>query len=78
MDGNLRRVKAMQMIGKDGSLGDREASAYASEQYGKALEELENSTAEYETLRAQREAAVYLIDMWRSLSSAQKQGIQLD
>jgi hypothetical protein len=58
-------------------LGDREAAAYASEEYLTALQDLESATAEYETLRAQREAAVYLIDMWRSLSSAQKQGIDL-
>ena len=46
-EANLRRVKSLEMLGKAGSLGDREAGAYASDAYLKAMGALENVTAEY-------------------------------
>ena len=73
-EANLRRVKSIEMLGKSGSLGDREAAAYASDAYLKAMEALENVTAEYETIRALREAAIYTIETWRSQNSTRKQG----
>lgn len=74
-DGNLRRVKSLQMLEHEGSLGDREAKAYASDAYRKALEEIEDATAEYETIRAKREAAQYTIEVWRTQTSAKKAGV---
>lgn len=74
-DGNLRRVKSLQLLTFEGSLGEREAKAYASDAYRKALEDLENATADYETIRAKREAAQYAIEVWRSQQSARKAGI---
>lgn len=76
-DANLRRVKALEMVGKEGSLGDREALAYASDAYKAAIEALENATADAETLRARRDAAEYCIEVWRTETSARKQGINL-
>lgn len=74
-DGQLRRIKSLVMLEKDGSLGIREAEAYASKDYADALEQLENATADYETIRAKREAAQYAIDVWRTQTSARKAGI---
>ena len=74
-EGNLRRVKSLQLLASEGSLGEREAKAYASAEYKVALGELQNATAEYETLRALREAAAITVDVWRSQNSARKQGI---
>lgn len=73
-EGNLRRVKALQMMETEGGLGERETRAYASEQYLDALNELREAEAEYETERAYREAAQYRIEVWRSQTSARKQG----
>lgn len=70
----LRRVKALQMLEITGSLGDREAHAYASAAYAQAIEELENATAERETVRAKRQAAELTIEVWRSQTSARKAG----
>jgi hypothetical protein len=75
-DASLRRIKSLQMLEiTEGSLGEREAKAYASKAYHHVLMDLEDSTALVETLRAQREAAIYTIEIWRSQSSARKQGI---
>lgn len=73
-EGNLRRVKALQMVGKPGSGVDREASAYASGEYLAGLEGLQNAVADSETLRAQRDAAEMTIEVWRSQFSASKRG----
>jgi hypothetical protein len=72
----VSRVKALEMIGKPGSLGDREAAAYSSMPYLKALEELENAVAEAETIRAKRDAAELTIEVWRTQTSAKKAGIR--
>lgn len=74
-DAHLRRVKSLVMLEKQGSLGEREAQAYASDDYKGALEQLEDATADYETIRAKREAAQYAIEVWRSQQSARKAGI---
>jgi hypothetical protein len=75
-ENNLRRVKALNMPGS-GTVAEREAAAYASDDYLKALEELENAVADSETIRALREAASYTIEVWRSQNSARKQGVSL-
>lgn len=74
-DANMRRVKALELLGSDGTLGEREAKAYASETYKVAMGDLQNATAEVETIRAKREAAVFTIEVWRSANSARKQGL---
>ena len=73
-EGNLRRVKALEMVGRPGSAADREATAYASSAYLEALEGLQNAVADCETLRAQRDAAEMTIEVWRSQFSASKRG----
>ncbi len=75
LEGNLRRVKSLVMLQKTGSLGDREASAYASEEYRDALEQLENATADRETIRAMRDAAQCRFEQWRTQTSARKAGV---
>ena len=74
-ESNLRRVKSLQMIGRPGSLGEREAQAYASPEYLQAMQDEENATAEVETIYALRDAARLLIETWRTQTSAKKHGI---
>lgn len=69
---NLRRVKALQMLEVTGSLGEREANAYASPAYQAAMEEEQNATADRETLRATRDAAEFTFELWRSQNSARR------
>ena len=78
-DANLRRVKAMRMLADESedTMGMKEARAYASVEYHNAITELQNATADVETLRAKRDAAELTIEVWRSLSSAAKQGINV-
>jgi hypothetical protein len=73
-EASLRRVKALEMLKHEGSLGEREAKAYASDAYRCAIEDHENAVAEYETLRALREAADWQLRVWQSETSSQRQG----
>lgn len=75
-ENNLRRVKALNMPAT-GTVAERESAAYGSDEYRKALEDMENAVAESETIRALREAASYTIEVWRSQNSARKQGVNL-
>lgn len=78
LEGNLRRVKALMMVESQragGTIADREAAAYASEAYREALEQLENATADKETIRAYRDAAEAKFEMWRSVNSNKRAGI---
>lgn len=77
MEANLRRVKSLEMISHKGGVGEREAVAYASEAYKAAMEQMQNAVADMETMRALRDAAEYTIEVWRSQSSARKQGVNL-
>ena len=74
-EGNLRRVKALEMVSKAGGLGEREASAYASAPYCTALEALQNAVCECETIKAKREAADLTIRVWQSQNAAHRQGL---
>lgn len=76
-EANLRRIKSIQMLELEGSLGEREAKAYASEPYLRAMKDYEDTTAEFETLRAQRDAAAIAVEMWRSINSSKAKGIDL-
>lgn len=76
-DANLRRVRSLQMIGKEGTMAMIEATAYASPEYLQAMKDLENSEYEVERLKALREASVFAIEMFRSTNSARKQGVNL-
>lgn len=73
-EGSLRRVKALQLLKFEGSLGEREAKAYASDEYAAALEDHQNAVADYETVRALREAADWQLRVWQSETSSQRQG----
>lgn len=76
-DANLRRVKSLQMIGKEGTIAMLEAQAYASAEYQTAMHALESATCEMERIKALREASVFAIEMFRSTNSARKQGINV-
>lgn len=74
LDGNLRRIKSLEMLEAKGTLGEREAQAYASQAYKEALEQLEEATATRETLRAMRDAAQARFEQWRSEGASRRQG----
>ena len=66
----LRVVKALAMKNSGAnSAAAQEREAYASTAYQDAVTELANSTQEYETLRALREAAKMQIEYWRSFNA---------
>jgi len=73
-ESNLRRVKSLLMLAKTGPMWEREAEAYAAEEYNQAMKDLSDATADYETMRALREAAAFTVEVWRSQNSTRRQG----
>ncbi len=48
------------------TVAERDAAAYASQQFGELLEEIENAWADKVTLELQIEAAKYTVSVWQS------------
>jgi hypothetical protein len=76
-DSNLRRVKALQMMSRQGGVGEREAAAYASEEYLAAIEAARDAETEVQTVMALRDAAEYTIKMWQTQSASRRQGVNI-
>ena len=74
LEHRLKVVKATVFLDAAGTVAEREAQAYASEEYGAGLTEFEDASIELETIRARRKRAELTIEVWRSLNSAAKRG----
>jgi len=62
----LKHIKALEMNKSEGSVSAQERDAYASGRYKEAIETLREAVIADEVLRAKREAALALIDAWRT------------
>lgn len=72
-DKMLHHIKALAMgHSNEKSAAAQERWAYASEQYRKAIDEYAEAVMEYERLKAKREAAVMLIEAWRTQESSRR------
>ena len=73
----MRKViwSEMRRSCNEGTQAERDAFAYASEQYKNHIEEMAKAAREFELLKARREAAIAKIDAWRT-SSANERGAQ--
>ncbi len=73
----MRKViwSEMRRACNEGTQAERDAFAYASEQYKSHIEEMAQAARAFELLKAQREAAIAKIDAWRT-SSANERGAQ--
>ena len=74
MSEQRKTIKAIQYLRSEGSQGDRTEKAYASPEYQSHLQKLENAILDLEHLKAKRQTESLIIDVWRSLNSARKQG----
>ncbi len=69
-DKMLNHAKAVAMkFHAELGVGAQEREAYASAVYKEAIENAANSAAEYEKMKALREAAALKIEVWRSASA---------
>lgn len=62
----LKHIKALEMNKSEGSVSAQERDAYASDKYKEAIDTLREAVIADEVLRAKREAALALIDAWRT------------
>lgn len=62
-------------LGSSGSVAERQAMAGTSPEVRAALEALEAAYYDLEILRAKRQRALLVIEVWRSLNSNRRAGI---
>lgn len=62
----LKHVEALEYMKAEGSAETRKSVARASQRYLEAIYEEAAAAAEFETMRARREAAALKIESWRS------------
>jgi hypothetical protein len=67
-----KRIRAKVFMLKEGSIEARKAFAENEGEVVAADDELLRATLEYESLRAKRQRAELLIDVWRSVESSRR------
>lgn len=77
-DAMLKHTKAVAtaMSGAS-SFAARENDALASKAYERAIDELAQATIEYEQLKAEREAAVMTIEVFRTIEASRRSNVRL-
>jgi hypothetical protein len=58
----------------EGSVADRQAEAGASEEYRVAMDKYFEALREYEAMNNKRKTEAIVVDAWRSLNAARRQG----
>ena len=71
-----KTIKALQYLSASaGTQGDRTELAYASREYQDHCKKLQDAILDMEYLRNKRQTEALIVDVWRSLNSARKQGM---
>lgn len=67
-----KRVRAREFVAGEGSVEQRKALAEGQPAVGAADDDLIAATLEFEKLRARRQRAEILIDVWRSIEASRR------
>lgn len=74
----LRHIKAVEMgFSDERAITAQERDAYASNRYRQAIEAMRDATVEFETLKAEREAAEMVIEVFRTTSATERASARL-
>ena len=65
----LKHIKAVAMKQFDGSVSGQEREALASKSYVDAVEEIFNATVKEEHIKAKKETAGMIVELWRTQSA---------
>lgn len=67
-----KRVRARFFLTLDGTVADRQAGAEGKDEVVQADEEYVKTVQAFETLKARRQRAEIVIDVWRSLNASRR------
>lgn len=70
-----KTIKAEEYLKCTGTQGDKTEKAFNSVAYRCLLDRIKDATYNYEILRNKRQTQSLIVDVWRSLNSARKQGV---
>ena len=69
-----KAVKDAMFKRLDGSVADRQAAAGSSQEYDAAMEQYFDALKQYEAMRNKRSTEAIVVETWRSLNAARRQG----
>ena len=72
LEHRMKTVKAQVLLANEGTVSEREARAYASDEFKGATDEMKDAVVKEETLRALRVAAEAKIDVFRTLEASKR------
>ena len=69
-----KTIQALEFLKASGSAAERTQKALASDSYIDHLKKISDAQIDFETLRNKRNSQGSVMDMWRSVNSAQNKG----
>lgn len=69
-----KTIKGLAFIEASGTVGEREAKAYASQEYQDIVEQYENAVADAELYANKRKTEELIIEVWRSSNANRRRG----
>lgn len=74
MEFYIKTIKAVAFLAADGTMAEKEATAYADKSYQAWIEDYENAVADRETTAAKRKRAELTIEVWRTCAANRRIG----
>lgn len=69
-----KTVKGLAFLGSSGTMAEKEAKAYASQEYQDIVNEYENAVADAELYANKRKTEELIIEVWRSINAGRRKG----
>ena len=75
LDYQIKTIKALVFLDKEGSVADRTAKSESSQAYRAFVKDYETAVYDKEVVAAKRKRAELTIEVWRSLNSNRRAGM---
>lgn len=69
-----KTVKGLAFLGASGTMAEKEAKAYASQEYQDIVNDYENAVADAELYANKRKTEELIIEVWRSINAGRRKG----
>lgn len=69
-----KTVKGLAFLSSSGTMAEKEAKAYASQEYQDIVNDYENAVADAELYANKRKTEELIIEVWRSINAGRRKG----
>lgn len=74
LEHQLKTVKSVVYMQSEGTVAERDATAYSSQEYREHVQKLEDATYDYELMRNKRLTEELIVECWRSVNANRRRG----